>query len=215
MREELACEVEALEAIFGPEYTVLENEGMDNARFEILLNDDELGVRSRLVFGYTPGYPDKVPNIVVQADAGLSAPRRIALQRTIEEEAMANLSTPMIFTLHAAAKEWISRNLVGDGNEDEDLESDVTFETRDEEQEKSNQAQEMKKFHGTPVTAETFAEWRERFEWEVREQSQTMEKKHQDKPTGRDYFMQNKAIVTEEAEAFWEAEAAMYDNGDN
>ena len=116
---------------------------------------------------YPDGYPEEPPNLDLLPPPNapphpffsVASDKQIlldGLSETIEE----NLGMAMIFTLYSTLKEN-SERLIASRQE----------EARHEQEQKllAAEAEENKKFHGTPVTPETFSMWREGFRKEMEE----------------------------------------------
>lgn len=132
--EEQQQEIEALEAIFTEELVVLEeHDGLRRVQLPIM--DEESGASVRVDFSLPKTYPEVAPKVSVHGVNGVSAPKRMELQGILQHEAEENVGTPMIFTLHTAAKEWIEEHISGNAKDGEDAGDEVVFETRDEEEE--------------------------------------------------------------------------------
>lgn len=211
--EEQAAELEALEAIFMDEYSLTSTaSAAHGASFSVALTPDAApDVRLRLDFEHPSDYPDAALVVTAHALAGLSAPRRKALQKAAEAAAAENAGMPSAFTVCEALKEWIEEH-VAEAEEEEDEDGDDgggVFETRDVTMAAKVETIASKAI-GTPVTVESFAEWREGFMAEV-EKAKTAEELRREadpRPTGRELFERNKtAVVSGESESFWEQEA--------
>ena len=138
-----------------------------------------------VVFAHTPTYPDEPPLLKPRSVRGLSDAELAEVARVIDEQVEANVGMAMIFSVVSAAQEWL-RALVegegggggGDGNSGnassfsaaQDSGRELTMEeialaeerAREEEENRAAAARAL----GTPVTAETFAAWRKRFDAE-------------------------------------------------
>lgn len=208
--EEQAAELEALEAIFDAEYRLVEEATeTSGARFQIDLADDVKGeVKFRLLFTHTKDYPEAPIAFVVHAVEGLSTPKRRALQEALEKVAVENADMPSAYTLCEAAKDWIEENVIGQVAKEEE-ESNTKFETLDATQGDKVEVISSKAA-GTPVTVESFAEWRESFtaEMDKLKSKEDIAKETNTKMTGREFFESKATVVSTEGEGFWEQEAA-------
>lgn len=123
-----------------------------------------------LQVSYPEAYPDVAPNLEILAPP--NAPKHPhldvqedraylleALQPSIEE----NMGMAMIFTLVSTLKET-AENLISERVAAAEAEREREILKAEEE--------ENRKFQGTPVTRETFLEWRERFRKEMEEEEQ-------------------------------------------
>lgn len=96
----------------------------------------------------------------------------------------------MVFTIASAIQEYLN------GIQDE-------IKRREEEEkariEKKLKEEEEKKFHGTPVTVETFLAWKLRFEEEMNEKNKMKERTGEKlKMTGKELFLSDKNIIEDE-----------------
>ncbi|KAL2020181.1 hypothetical protein VTK56DRAFT_8705 [Thermocarpiscus australiensis] len=166
-REEQIEEREVLNSIFPEEITDLsEHEFRISITLDIPDDDAEPPVML-LTVRYPEEYPDKAPLL------DLSAPQNAVphqylniaddkhqllqgLEATIEE----NLGMAMVFTLVSALKE-AAEQLVVERREAAAKAHEAAIIAAEHE--------ENKKFHGTPVTRETFLKWRESFLKEMEE----------------------------------------------
>lgn len=225
-REEQAAELEAVEAIFGTDFEQLDNndaKAVGCARFQVTLNDIDTPDKAavRLTFSHTPTYPQAMPiRAVAHPLCGISAPQRKALQAHIDQVAKDSVGMPAAYTICEEAREFIvSQQGGGGGDEDEDGEggggkSGSKFETLDSTQRDKVEVISSKAV-GTPVTVETFADWREAFLQEFVYNGKTKEDVEKEeggeKMTGREFFESRTVVVTEESASFWESEANLVD----
>lgn len=224
IREEQEAELEAIEAIFDDDYELLEEaSAISGARFRVDLTDDaDTDVKMRLMFTHTEQYPREAITVVAHTLGGVSGPRRKMLQDHLETVSKENVDMAAAYTVCEAARDWLAQHVVGaasgggvgqgkDGGDDE--EQVHKFETLDATQGEKVEVISSKAV-GTPVTAETFAVWRERFLQEL-EQGKTkeeLENKLDEKMTGREFFESRTMVVSAESESFWEAEAFQVDS---
>lgn len=220
-KEEQDTELEALEAIFGPEFHILEQASASKgARFEIDVQDDDTSqtVKLKLTFTHTPNYPNEPVVVVVHALEGLTTPNRKRLQDHLEVLAKENavVEMPSVFTLHEAAREWLTDNVVGQPVIDKEAEEALAkkFETFDATRRDKVEVISSKAI-GSPVTVKSFSEWREKFDVEKQAQKtkEQLEKEFSPKMTGRQLFESKTVVVTVESESFWEAEASELASG--
>lgn len=219
-KEEQDTELEALEAIFGPEFHILEQASQSSgARFEIDVQDDiSQNVKLKISFTHTPNYPNEPLIVVVHALEGLTTPNRKRLQDHLEALAKENAAVemPSVFTLREAAREWLTDNVVGQPVIDKEAEAEMAkkFETFDATQTDKVEVISSKAI-GSPVTVESFSEWREKFiaKKQAQKTTEQREKELNSKMTGRQLFESKTVVVTAESESFWEAEASELASG--
>jgi hypothetical protein len=122
-----------------------------------------------LTVRYPEDYPDEAPTLDVTAGEANAVPHpnfsvsedREALLRGLEDVVRENLGIAMVFTLVSALKE-AAEQLILDRRA-------AAARAREEELLAAERA-ENAKFHGTPVTKESFLKWREGFLKEIEEQ---------------------------------------------
>ncbi|KAM3123437.1 hypothetical protein CJJ07_003861 [Candidozyma auris] len=204
--EEQQQELEVLQSIYPDELEIL-----SDTHFTITLKLETKSDRGHSVIldvTYTPTYPEEVPKLEVKTvSEDLPEPSdseeddddkpqlvhlseqiefgkldAVSLTKKVEEEAEINVGIPSIFALAALLKD----------------EAEALFQAKlDAAQKKyedellAKEAEEQKKFLGTPVTKESYAEWRERFRKEMqieKKDRQRFEKMHNGKMTGREIF---------------------------
>ncbi|KAK4537801.1 hypothetical protein CDCA_CDCA14G3826 [Cyanidium caldarium] len=230
---EQVTEAEALEAIFGDDFHELERDGR-RRRWVLKLSapSAELELRFTLPERYPFG---AAPQVLVQAVRGLAAQRRAVLQQHLEAVAAASIGQPSVYTVHAAAMDWLAtadpagRAVAGDASPqgllrgkgvrgDEDGGS--RFETVEGSLEQrvadaSAETASVQRWIGTPVTPESFAVWRGEFERFLQEQGIAEDVYGTDaaqrsslKPTGRELFQQHSELFQNDAEGDEEPESA-------
>ncbi|KAK3310302.1 RWD domain-containing protein [Chaetomium strumarium] len=168
-REEQIEEREVLNSIFPDEITdISETEYRISITLDIGDDEDEAEPPVMLLtVRYPEDYPDKAPLLELSAPQN-STPHQYLniaedkdqllqdLEATVEE----NLGMAMVFTLVSAVKE-AAEQLVAERKE--------AAAKVHEEAILAAEREENKKFHGTPVTRETFLKWREGFLKEMEE----------------------------------------------
>ena len=132
-----------------------------------------------VVFAHTPTYPDEPPLLKPRSVRGLSDAELAEVAKVIDEQVEANGGMAMIFSVVSAAQEWLRALVEGEGDGFTGASSsaandgggrELTMEeialaeerAREEEENRAAAARAL----GTPVTAETFAAWRKRFDAE-------------------------------------------------
>lgn len=103
------------------------------------------------------------------------------LRKRVEESAEENLGMPSIFAIVSELKDNA-----------EQLYNDKVEEKRriKKQKEREQEEKEQEKFRGTPVTPETFAAWKEKFEAEQKEGIKLLPKTGVQKLTGKQIFEQ-------------------------
>ncbi|KAK9829546.1 hypothetical protein WJX72_006404 [[Myrmecia] bisecta] len=159
----------------------------------------EVGIE--IVFAHTPSYPDEAPLVKARSIRGLSPEDLAQLQALLEQTAQENLGMAMIYALVSAAQEWLRDKVLGDGAGEAVLDPEEAKKRREEEEERK--LAEIRS-HGTPVTPQTFVEWKQRFDAEIaaiKARSQDSTAKEVDKgPTGKEFFLQQEALGKEAEE---------------
>lgn len=130
-------------------------------------------------------YPDEEPILSIEKWKNLPDSEIDRLKEHLDDLATKNLGTVMIYTLIAAAQEWL--NDYEDNNKKE----------ASLELEKIKQIEadlERKKFEGTQVTKETFIKWKTNFDAErnIFKGNEVIEKAK--KLTGRELFMKDNTL---------------------
>ncbi|RYP66120.1 hypothetical protein DL769_006117 [Monosporascus sp. CRB-8-3] len=172
-REEQVEEREVLESIFPDEITdISETEFRINITLELPEDDEQASNPPVMLLHvrYPEAYPDEAPMLDLSApQSQQSQPQhphfnlsedKQQLLAGLEETARENLGMAMVFTLVSSVKE-AAEQLVAERREG-------AARVREEELLAAERA-ENAKFHGTPVTRETFARWREGFLREMEE----------------------------------------------
>lgn len=195
--EDQEQELEALEAIYPNEITVICKEPGD-LRFTILLtcddvktsdsdDEDDKNTFSVLIEFLLPeNYPHEVPSILVLESNNLMPADEEELLQLLNHEAHESRGTVMIFTLVTIASEWLRRRT----EEDAQRKLDAEDRRRQEIEEAEN-----KKFEGTRVTVESFMKWKLQFDEEMtqlKKKKLAMEKSG--KLTGRELFEKDQTL---------------------
>ena len=191
--EEQVTEIEALESIYYDSFTVLSKQPHS---FELLItgeaddDDDENRLSVKLQFTFTPKYPEEAPTFEILECTNIENEEEKIVE-LINEEIQNNLGMAMVFTISSAVQEYL--NGVKDEIKRREEEELIRIEREQEEAEK-------KKFHGTPVTVETFLAWKLKFEEEMKELKRLKEKAEGDrrKMTGKELFLSDKNILENE-----------------
>ena len=117
---------------------------------------------------YPESYPDDAPVLDILASPNapthpffsVNGDRQLLLD-SLAEAVQENLGMQMIFTLHSTLKEN-AEQVIADRQE--------AARNAQEQKLLAIEAEENKKFHGTPVTVETFGPWRDQFRKEMEEE---------------------------------------------
>lgn len=117
---------------------------------------------AEVVFSHTATYPDEPPLLRARAVRGLSAGDVAALQGALDAVVEENMGMPMVYQLITAAQDWITEKGAALAAPSTDPEAE---EKRRREEEEARLA-ELRR-HGTPVTVESFAAWKAKFDAEM------------------------------------------------
>ncbi|KAI0845578.1 RWD-domain-containing protein [Daldinia vernicosa] len=178
-REEQVEEREVLDSIFPDEITdISETEYRISIKLDLPddnNNDDETDEPPTLILHvrYPDAYPDEAPILDLSPPQNAAPHPRFSvasdkaqLLRGLEGTIQENMGMAMVFTLVTALKEE-AEQLIGERRA-------VAAQAR-EEALLAAEREENKKFHGTPVTPETFLRWREGFLREMEEKQRREE----------------------------------------
>ena len=144
MNQEQAEEIEALVAIFGEAMEVI-----DGHTFDVTIEPfpgEENEVKLRLRIAYSQSYPSELPFYSFKAVAGITQEELEPLVDYVKVVMLKDLGSPMVFDIIEGVKDWLQSRI----------------------QEAEVQAQVVvpvvpRHATYTPVTAESFQEWRQRF----------------------------------------------------
>lgn len=215
--EEQQQEIEVLQSIYPDELDLI-----SPTHFTISIAPDTPADRKHTAYldvRYPPNYPEEVPLLDIQTeieeeeleedlddDDDDRAEKFVSLSEQIEfekpdvvhlleklgEEAELNLGIPSIFALAALLKDE-AELLFQQKLDAAQAEYDKQLLAREKE--------EQKKFHGTKVTKESYAEWRDKFREEMKvdlKDKERFEKMHNGKMTGREIFEKGLAEESDE-----------------
>jgi len=189
---------------------------LDPYRVTLKPTDEDEHVERKMaldfLFAYTDTYPDEAPHLRMQSSYGLSNEETVEIQELLEDEVQNNLGMAMMFNLIETAKEWLRNRANIDTSHT--LTAEERRKLAEEEEERRMMEQRS---HGTPVTVETFMQWRNEFEAEMRRQSANTQNPSDPRylrPTGKQLFLERPADFEEEEEED-EEEEMDYDDDDD
>lgn len=230
-RQEQAGELEAVEAIFGEDFKLLEPADEvtgTGARFHVDVSADSTdeadehsssAARVRLEFTHTETYPREPVSVLVNVMNGLTALDRKQLQTVVDNVAADSGDMVSVFPICDATRDWLFDHDSGPssasgpgqslGADLSGKESDSRFETIDITTTDKVEVISSKAV-GTPVTKESFEQWRTSFLAETHDSNDSaLRENTPQKMTGREYFESKTVVVSAESESFWEAEAGI------
>lgn len=188
--EEQKNEIEALDSIYCGDMEILATE--PHYRFKIPIKseeyepDSENGLCCSLKFGYTPTYPETLPEVEILDRENFEEDDEMLLKDHIIKQAEENLGMVMVFTLVSTAQEWL--NVRWDDMRREKEEAIMIKQKEEEEAER-------KRVEGTHVTVESFLAWKTKFDMERRLLKKTdKDEKDMKKLTGKQLFMADKTL---------------------
>ncbi|XP_077295206.1 RWD domain-containing protein 1 isoform X2 [Arctopsyche grandis] len=159
--EEQSAELDTLASIYCDDMEILSAEAPRRVRLTVRSADDdgeERQVWCAMVFEPPLKYPDEPPLLLLEETQNLDDEDQQRLVDHLMSMAEENLGMVMIFTLVAAAQEWL------------DNKSDELKKVKEEGALKKLRAEEeaeMKRFEGTRVSVESFLAWKTNFEIET------------------------------------------------
>nr|CAG4638781.1 EOG090X0F6V [Cyclestheria hislopi] len=188
-KEEQLGEIFSLESIYPEEFEVLEDDPYHqfkiNVKSEGHTADNDIGYSCSLKCTYTPTYPDEVPVIDIIDVIGLDDEQLLRLREALEKCAEENVGMVMIFTLVSAANEWLNN----------EWDNELKRQEEEEEQRKIElEEAEKRKFHGTPVTIESFFAWKEKFDAEIAILKKPEREDKDKKLTGKELFLRDNTL---------------------
>ncbi|KAM0322847.1 hypothetical protein ACHAQA_009188 [Verticillium albo-atrum] len=167
-REEQVEEREVLESIFPEEITdISETEFRIKVVLDVLGEEDAPEPPTMLLHvRYPEAYPDEPPFLDLNPEQNSQATHpqfsvaddKAHLLASLDETIQENLGVAMVFSLYSTLKD-AAEQLIADRKAD--------VERAHEEAVQAAEREENKKFHGTPVTPETFLAWRDDFKREM------------------------------------------------
>lgn len=156
----------------------------------------ELPLLAELLWAHTPSYPDEPPLVKARSEKGLSDADVAELQAAVDAAVQENMGMAMIYGLVTAAQEWLT-DKAAQGAEAPPLDPVAARKAAEEAEER--RLAEIRS-HGTPVTPETFAPWKERFYAELAAARARADEAGKQKLTGKQYFLQMDGRARDEAD---------------
>lgn len=170
-------------------------------------------------------YPNCIPQLSIEMIKGLTTSQLEEVQEVAMKSAQDNLGMPCIYMVTEAIREWLADNNVAgqDGSMYAEMmrkaqQKELEVKKREEraalaaQADKEKSAEEMtpeeierlrRRQAGTPVTVETFKEWKAKFEAETRQVEAGRVKEDEvdtSRPTGKQLFLSDLAGKEEDME---------------
>ncbi|XP_072939367.1 RWD domain-containing protein 1 [Epargyreus clarus] len=186
---EQSSEIEALDSIYYGDMQILERKPV--LKFSIPIKsegfDEGDGLACRLVFTYTPKYPDELPVVEIDNEENFDdVVDKSQLLTYLTEQGEENLGMVMVFTLVSSGQEWLNDKW------------DAIKKEREEQmlaKKKAEEEAELKRFEGTRVTVESFLAWRKQFEIDMGiPAKREKEAKDKNKLTGKELFLRDTTL---------------------
>eukprot|EP01101_Sappina_pedata_P007739 TRINITY_DN4147_c0_g1_i1.p1 TRINITY_DN4147_c0_g1~~TRINITY_DN4147_c0_g1_i1.p1 ORF type:complete len:204 (-),score=95.97 TRINITY_DN4147_c0_g1_i1:74-685(-) len=190
--EDIQAEIDTLEAIYADEYTLIQT---DPIQFKISIQPTDQETKIHITFTLGPNYPKEIPAFRIEGphsrtSLGQCIPKFIT---ALTNEADDMIGEPMLFQLVASLKEMIEAASEVDNpsyySRDDEIEGDTVVIRLEEIKQEVLQ--------GTPVTMETFNEWKAKFLLEMR----GGKKAEKTKPSGRQLFETDKNLALSDIQA--------------
>ncbi|XP_067619319.1 RWD domain-containing protein 1 [Eurosta solidaginis] len=200
-KEDQENEIEALESIYCSEIDVLEREPFYKFSISIATeeyNDEEesSGLACKLVFTYTPNYPDEAPEVAIEDPVNLEDMYEQKLLEHLKKTIEENLGMEMIFSLVSTAQEWLNERWDDYKLHEEEERARKLIETEEAER---------KKFEGTRVTVESFLNWRTEFEESTGIAAKREKSNSGKKLTGKELFLRDTTLIDSDIKFLLEA----------
>ncbi|XP_032219420.2 RWD domain-containing protein 1 [Nematostella vectensis] len=203
--EEQRHEIEAIESIYPEEFTIISESAPHSFQIhlESSCEDKEdntiITVSVQLQFTFVEKYPDEAPVVEVTSSEGLEDDDINQLTELLVQQSEENLGMVMVFTLVSCAQEKLEE--IAEGIKKHRQEERIRKQKEVEEAEK-------RKFTGTPVSKESFAAWKMKFDLEMAEKNKGKTVVvTKSKITGRKLFEMDASLVNSDS-AFLEGEPA-------
>merc|ERR1712137_699300 len=152
MDEEQQMEIEALEAIYLDDLEIISADPPRDLCIRVVPvygEDDPDGMSLKMQVQLPEDYPQVIPLISLEPLNSITNQECIKLTEQLNSLAEENIGCGMIFTLASFIQEWMVET--------------QNSERQEEEEEPEEQAAPVGK-HGTPVTKESFLEWKAMFD---------------------------------------------------
>lgn len=154
---------------------------------------DQEGTLVEIQFDLPLKYPDEKPSMQILNSVNLSQHELEQLMVNLDRVAEESLGTVMVFTLVSDVVEWLVKK--------SDLEA-IELEQEEEQRQKAVEAEETKRFDGTPVTEKTFLAWKAKFDAEILKAKLAEQRQKSEQGTtgpkgltGRAMFEQDKTLA--------------------
>uniref|UniRef100_A0A7S3GEZ7 RWD domain-containing protein n=1 Tax=Palpitomonas bilix TaxID=652834 RepID=A0A7S3GEZ7_9EUKA len=208
-KEEQEMEIEAIQAIYPESVNIME----EGKKYSIeLLPSKDYGDPISMLVEYTDTYPEEKPKLRV---LGLLHAHEQELLAELDEMMEESLGAPMVFELASHATEWVEAKMEGGEGAGKARFEEYTGDTVEDPEEvmKSGETRHDPRMldHGTMVTPETFAEWKERFDAEMGISHATTDEEHL---SGKQWFFAHSRSVKIREKAFAESAGAGGNEGD-
>ncbi|CAI5732606.1 unnamed protein product [Hyaloperonospora brassicae] len=203
-------EVEALEAIYMDDFTKLSEVPLVYQVHVVPNQDGENNFVALLLKAEIPEtYPDAMPKLEVVVEKGLADRQVKEVKDLLDQQVNENMGMAMMYTLSEAVREYlVDNNREGnDGSEHQEMLRRMEQKKKTEEKVEANKLEQatadeelnQREVHGTPVTVETFAAWKEKFTVEMQSTKKvSLKDEATAKLTGRQLWQTG--LVTEEDE---------------
>ncbi|XP_030369857.1 RWD domain-containing protein 1 [Scaptodrosophila lebanonensis] len=183
-QEDQNNEIEALDSIYCGDMEVVETEPhkfkIPIATEEYNVEEGDNGLACKLLFTFTPTYPDEAPLVEIEDTVNFEENFVAGLLEHLCETIEENIGIEMIFSLVSSAQEWLNVRWDDHKKNAEEERVRKVLETEEEER---------KKFEGTRVTVETFMKWKLEFEESMGISAKREKNNDSKKLTGRELFM--------------------------
>ena len=192
--EDQEMEIESLQCIYLESEMKVTRERPYQIEVTVNSNSDDEEknfLKLKVTFDLRPEYPDVIPLFRIKnlCTDYMDNKTLDKYEDEMKERARENLGNMMLYELCELLKEKITEI-----NDEvvEKLERIEEAERTDNVLEKSKVTSDMTKMNYTPVNAETFAIWCEKYKERMRLERERNRKDWEDKPTGKELFLANK-----------------------